>query len=131
MTVQTATEKAATTARHITDDVLQSAEDAVKSTRKAANTTLDRAEEGVRTLRSHTDPAIDDLAARAQDLATRGIDYCAEASARARRQVMEAADATGKYVAEQPGKSLVIAAASGALLATLVMWASRRHHATY
>ena len=132
MSIQTATDKVANGARHLTDDVLQSAEDAVKTTRSAANNTLDLAQEGVRALRSHTDPAIDDLAARAQQLATKGIDYCAEASARARRQVAEAADATGKYVAEQPGKSIVIAAASGALLATFVMWASRRnHHRTY
>jgi hypothetical protein len=32
-------------------------------------------------------------------------------------------------VAEQPGKSMVIAAASGAVLATLVLWMSRRKHA--
>ena len=48
---------------------------------------------------------------------------------RARRQMQQAADATGKYVAEQPGKSLVIAAASGALLATLAFWMSRRREA--
>jgi ElaB/YqjD/DUF883 family membrane-anchored ribosome-binding protein len=79
---------------------------------------------------------IDDLAARAQELAARSIDYCAETSARARQKINEAADATTKYVVEQPGKSLVIAAASGAALAALLMMASRRdssprraHHA--
>ena len=79
--------------------------------------------------RRQADPAIDDLAARAQDLAARSIDYCAETSARARRQMQQAAEATSKYVAEQPGKSLVIAAASGALLATVAMWMSRRRDA--
>ena len=82
-----------------------------------------------RALRRQADPAIDDLAARAQDLAARSIDYCAETSARARRQMQQAAEATSKYVAEQPGKSLVIAAASGALLATVAMWISRRRDA--
>lgn len=126
MNIETATDKVANGARNLADDVLQTAQGAVESTRSAAHSTLDRAEEGVRTLRSHADPAIEDLAARAQDLAARSIDYCAETSARARRQVLQAADATGKYVAEQPGKSLAIAAASGAALATLVMWMSRR-----
>lgn len=126
MSIQTATDKVANSARNLADDVLQSAQDAVESTRKAANSSLEKAEEGVRTLRSQTDPVIDDLAARAQELAARSIDYCAETSARARRQMQEAADATTKYVAEQPGKSLVIAAASGAALATLVLWMSRR-----
>lgn len=126
MSIQTATDKVATSAHKLADDVLQSAQDAVQSTRNAANSTLERAEDGVRALRSRTDPAIDDLAARAQELATRSIDYCAETSARARRQMHQAAEATNKYVAEQPGKSLVIAAASGAALATLMFWMSRR-----
>ena len=126
MSIKTATEKVADSARHVADDVLQSAQDAVQSTRDAANNSLEKAEQSVRALRSQTDPVIDDLAARAQELASRSIDYCAETSARARRQMQEAADATTKYVAEQPGKSLVIAAASGAALATLLMWMSRR-----
>lgn len=126
MNIQTATDKVATSAHKLADDMLQTAQDAVQTTRSAANTTLERAEDGVRALRSRTDPAIDDLAARAQELATRSIGYCAETSARARRQMHQAADATNKYVAEQPGKSLVIAAASGAALATLVLWMSRR-----
>jgi len=126
MSIKTATEKVADSARHVADDVLQSAQDAVQSTRDAANNSLEKAEQSVRALRSQTDPVIDDLAARAQELASRSIDYCAETSARARRQMQEAADATTKYVAEQPGKSLVIAAASGAALATLVLWMSRR-----
>ncbi|RYF52082.1 MAG: DUF883 family protein [Cytophagaceae bacterium] len=95
---------------------------------------LEKAEEGVRTLRNQKDPVIDDLAARAQELAARSIDYCAETSAKARQKLNEAAEATNKYVAEQPTKSLVIAAASGAALAALLMMASRRstprrHHA--
>jgi ElaB/YqjD/DUF883 family membrane-anchored ribosome-binding protein len=131
MSIQTATDKVASSARHIADDVLQGAQDAVQSTRNAANNSLEKAEEGVRSLRSQADPVIDDLAARAQELAARSIDYCAETSARARRQMQQAAEATNKYVAEQPGKSLVIAAASGAALATLVLWMSRRRHAAY
>lgn len=128
MSIQTAIDPIANGARHLADDVLQSAQDAVQSTRKAANHSLEKAEEGVRALRGQADPVIDDLAARAQELAARGIGYCANTTARARRQVQLAADATTRYVAEQPGKSLVIAAASGAALATLVLWMSRRKH---
>ena len=129
MSLQTTTDKVTTGVRNLTDDVLQSAQEAVQTTHAAADQSLDKAEERVRTLRRQADPAIDDLAARAQDLAARSIDYCAETSARARRQMQQAAEATSKYVAEQPGKSLVIAAASGALLATVAMWMSRRRDA--
>ncbi len=126
MTIQSATNKVAAGARTLADDVLQSAQDAVQSTRSVANDSLDKAENTVRTLRRETDPAIDDLAARAQELASRSIDYFADAGAKARRQVQDAADATSKYVTEQPGKSIVIAAGVGALTASLILWASRR-----
>ena len=106
MSLQTATDKVTTGVRNLTDDVLQSAQEAVQTTRAAADQSLDKAEASVRALRRQADPAIDDLAARAQDLAARSIDYCAETSARARRQMQQAAEATSKYVAEQPGKSL-------------------------
>lgn len=131
MSIQTATDKAADGARNLADDVLQSAQDAVQTTRTAAHATLERAEDGVRSLRSQADPVIDDLAARAQELASRSIDYCAETGAKARQKINEATEATTRYVAEQPGKSMVIAAASGAALATLVLWMSRRRHAAY
>lgn len=129
MSIQTATDKVTTGVRNLTDNVLQSAQDAVQSTRDAADHSLDKAQQSVQALRRQADPAIDDLAARAQDLAVRSIDYCAETSARARRQIQHAADVTGKYVAEQPGKSMVIAAASGAAVATLFLWMTRRRSA--
>ncbi|MDT0138426.1 hypothetical protein [Acidovorax sp. PRC11] len=117
--------KATDTAHDVADDVLDTAKDAVNTTRNAANRTLDKAERKVRELKDDVDPLIDDLAARAQDLASRGIAYCADTSDRARRQLNQAADATARYVAEQPGKSLAIAAAAGAFVATLCMLARR------
>jgi ElaB/YqjD/DUF883 family membrane-anchored ribosome-binding protein len=129
MSLSNATHNLTDNARNLADNVLQSAQDAVLATRAAADQSLDQAEDTVRALRRRADPAIDDLAARAQDLAARSIDYCADTSARARRQIQHAADATGRYVAAQPGKSLVIAAASGAAVATLALWLSRRRRA--
>jgi ElaB/YqjD/DUF883 family membrane-anchored ribosome-binding protein len=126
MSLQTATDALTNGARNLTDDVLQSAQNAVQTTRNAADHSLDQAQERLHALRNRASPAVDDLAARAQALAARSIDYCADTSARARRQIQQTADATGRYVAEQPGKSLVIAAASGAALAALALWWSRR-----
>lgn len=127
MNTQTAAKKAADTARDMADDVLDTAKDAVQATRKAANNSLDKAERGVRQLQDGVNPVIDDLAARAQDLASRGISYCADSSERARRQFNQAADTTSRYVAEQPGKSIFIAAAAGAAIAALFMLGSRRN----
>lgn len=118
----------ADTARELSDDVLQSAEDAVESTRGFANHQLDRAHDKVRDLRGVVEPAIDRLAARAQDVASRGIHAASDASAKVQKQINHYAEATGKYVAEQPVKSVLIAAAAGAALAALLMSARRSHH---
>ncbi|MCO4095030.1 MAG: hypothetical protein HEQ37_16700 [Acidovorax sp.] len=125
MNNDTLSNAATTGIRNLADDALKSAQETVQSTRQAAHSTLDKAEEGVHALRGKADPIIDDLAARAQDLASRSIDYCAETSAKARRQLHDAANATTRYVEQQPGKAVMIAAASGAALATLMFWMSR------
>lgn len=117
-------------ARDLSADVLQSAEDAVENTRSFANHQLDRAHDKVRDLRGTVEPAIDRLAARAQDVASRGINAASDASAKVQKQINHYADATGKYVAEQPVKSVLIAAAAGAALAALVM-AARRSRTRY
>lgn len=127
MGIQTSTEKWGHTARHLADGMLQSAEEAVKATRTQADASLGMAESRVHQLRQNTRPAIQDLAARAQDLAERSIGYCADTSDRARRQLRHASEATSRYVAEQPGKSVAIAVASGAALGALALWWSRRN----
>lgn len=126
MNTQTAAQKIADTAHSINDSAAATAKDAVQATRKAANNSLDKAERGVNYVHSELDPAIDDLAARAQDLASRGISYCAETSERARRQFNHATEVTTRYVQDQPGKSLLLAAAAGAAFATLCVLTSRR-----
>ncbi|MGD9773458.1 hypothetical protein [Diaphorobacter sp.] len=126
MTLETATQKAAQAAHQVAGDVADTAASAAEATRRMANDTLDMAESSVRRLRAGADPLIDDLAYKAQDLASRSIDYCAQTSERARRQFHQAGDATTRYVNEQPGKSLLMAAAAGAALATLAMLLSRR-----
>lgn len=126
MTLDTVTHKAAQAVHQVTGDVADTAASAVQATRRMANDTLEKAENSVRRLRAGADPLIDDLAYKAQDLASRSIDYCAQTSERARRQFHQAGDATTRYVNEQPGKSLLMAAAAGAALATLAMLLSRR-----
>lgn len=56
---------APTKLRNLSDDVLQSAEDAVKATHDNANQLFDAAEGGVKQLRAEASPVIQDLAARA------------------------------------------------------------------
>jgi len=122
------TSKPAAAVRNLSSDVLQGAESAVESTRTFANQQLDRAEEKVHDLRSTIEPAIDRFTTRAQELANRGLHAATDAGAKVQRQFNTYAEVTGKYVAEQPVKSVLIAAAAGAALAALVMAARSRNN---
>ena len=55
MSLQTSTDKVTTGVRNLTDDVLQSAQEAVQTTRAAADQSLDKAEASVRALRRQAD----------------------------------------------------------------------------
>ena len=95
--------------------VLQTAEQAVESVRGFTNDSLDRA-----------GSVAEELSARAQELARKGIAAASGTSAQAQKAMHRYADTTTKYVAEQPVKSVLIAAAIGAALAALVIAARNR-----
>lgn len=98
------------------DEALNTAENALDSTRQLASQVLDRATEKVRDLRSG-----------ATHLATRGADAASEAAHLAQQQLSRYADVTGRYVSQQPVKSVLIAVAAGAAIAALVVAARRRN----
>ncbi|WP_280189890.1 hypothetical protein [Delftia sp. PS-11] len=116
---------AADTVKEAVQEAADTAQQATRSTRRAAASALDKAEEGISAVERELNPFIDDLAARAQELATRGINFCADSSDRARRQLQQASEATTRYVIEQPGRSILLAAATGAAIATAFFMSSR------
>ena len=80
----------------------------------------DKADAKVRSLREDVKPAIDAISSRVHDMAARGKAAAAETSAQTREKLNEYTDKTSAYVAEQPLKSMAIAAAAGAALALLM-----------
>lgn len=115
-------------ARNFSDQVLNGAQQGVESTRALANDTLERAEQNVRTLRGSIDPLVDKLATQAQRLARQSMDMASEASERAQKSLHRYTEATTRYVANEPVKSVLIAAAVGATVALLVSAARHRDH---
>ena len=111
--------------RNASNGMLQGADDAVHATRDYANQALDKAENKVRELRGDVDPLVDMLASKAQKLARQSLDMAAEAKDKAQQSLSRYASATTHYVAEQPMRSVLIAAGVGAVVALLV--ASLRH----
>jgi ElaB/YqjD/DUF883 family membrane-anchored ribosome-binding protein len=112
--------------RQTSEEFLKTAEKAGYSTRSYANEALDKAEHKVRELRGNIDPVVDMLASKAQTLARHSLDLATEAKDRAEHSLKRAAGVTTRYVAEQPLRSVLIAAAVGAGVALLI--ASARHH---
>lgn len=117
---------AADAARQLSDRVLQSAEAAVGSTRAYTEDALDQADSRLRRARRRLEPAIDDMAEQAQRMARRGMELAAGTRNRAQDSLQRCAQATGRYVADQPVKAVLIAAVAGAVVAGLALAATRR-----
>lgn len=113
------------------DDVMSSAGKVIDSTREHANQALDMAENKVRELRGSVDPVVEMLASKAQKMARQSLDMASEAKERAEKSLKHAADATTRYVSEQPMRSVLIAAAVGAAVALLVSTSRQRNHNRY
>lgn len=91
---------------------------ALDQTRRMASQAMERAGEKVR-----------GFGFGVKDLANRGAHTVTDTAHAAQRQLGQYASATGRYVAEQPLKSALIAAAVGAAVAGLILALRRnRHH---
>lgn len=125
--IKNAMSSTASQAHQTVEDFQKTADRAMDSTREYANEALDKAEGKVRELRGNVDPMIDMLATKAQKLARQSMDMAAEAKDRAQQSLNRAAGATTRYVAEQPLRSVLIAAAIGAAVAILVSTTRNRN----
>jgi ElaB/YqjD/DUF883 family membrane-anchored ribosome-binding protein len=114
------------TPSQLAEDARQTAADAIDTTRAYAQNAVNAAGEKVRDLRRDAEPGGEQLAARVQQAVQRGLDAASTTSARAQRRLEQAADVTGKYIADQPMRSVLIAAAAGAAITALIVLASRR-----
>lgn len=121
-----AAKDAAQNAQGFADDIQDSVQDAARKSRAAASNAFNKAQEGIKAVERELSPSIDDLAAKAQEFAARSISFCADNSERARRQFQNATEVTTRYVVEQPGKSILLAAAAGAAVAAAFMMGSRK-----
>ncbi|MDO8458222.1 MAG: hypothetical protein Q7T07_15070 [Burkholderiaceae bacterium] len=117
---------------HVSSEMLQTASKAVDSTREFANDALDQAESTVRAFRHNIDPVGDMLAATAQKLAKQSLDMASDAKDYAQHALNRAAKVSTRYVSDQPVRSVLMAAAVGAAVATLISYArGGRSHNRY
>jgi len=111
----------------LADDARQTAADAVETTRAYAKNAVNAAGEKVRDLQRDAEPAVEQIAAKVQQAVQRGLEAASKTTERAHRRFEDAANVTGRYISDQPVRSVLVAAAAGAAIAALIVLATRRH----
>lgn len=101
------------------------AEELVAATRDTTNEALDQLEEGAEALQDKAPGQVRRFAAHVNDLAHRGLDHARDVGDRISLEAHRAGDRTVTYIRDEPVKSVLIAAAAGAALATLVGYIHR------
>ena len=113
------------TTSNLADQAAQSAENAIKSTQRAANGALDSLSSTVQDVRDQAAPAYNRIKIQTEELAQRGMEALRDSSRQVRETAAKASDQTVNYIKDEPLKSVLIAAATGAALMALVSLVSR------
>lgn len=115
----------ASSAAELTEQAAKNADTAIRSTQRLANQSLENLAEKVQDLRDQTIPLLNRVASEAEALARRGLDSVRETSAQLRDRAAKVSDNTAGYIKDEPMKSMLIAAATGAALMALVSLVTR------
>ena len=115
----------------ITQRVAGKADAAISSTQRVANDTLDALHGKVETLRDTLPGTLKSAAAKVDALAHQGLERASQVGSDVRLQVSRAGDRTVSYIRDEPMKSVLIAVAAGAALATLIGMLSRSGSSTH
>lgn len=117
------------TATTVADQAAGKADQAIRSTQRVANDALDGLSDSVNSASSRVPPMINKATEQATAFAQRSMDAVRQTSQQLRDKAMHASDTTASYIRNDPIKSVLIAAATGAALMALVSLLSRsRHH---
>jgi ElaB/YqjD/DUF883 family membrane-anchored ribosome-binding protein len=92
---------------------------------QGADSALASLQDKVQDVRDQAGPAINRMAAKAQELASRSADAMRDRSQQLKEHAYRAQDVTVGYIKDEPLKSILIAAAAGAALMALVQLLTR------
>lgn len=110
---------------NLADQAAHSADNAIRSTQSAANNALDGLAVKVQDVRNQAAPLLNRASDQASALARRGVDAVRDTSQQLRDKALRASDTTVQYIKDEPVKSMLIAAATGAALMALVSLLAR------
>lgn len=93
-----------------------------------ADASLDSLSGAAKQVREQAEPVLNRMSEQAEAAARRGIDAVRDGSHQLREKAQQATDSTVAYVKDEPVKSMLIAAATGAVLMALVTMMGRSRH---
>lgn len=102
------------------DDATRQAQEGIDATQRYAQKAVSRIADRAAEWADEARPAINRATERAQDWARQGAQWVSDGSDRVRTQVTRASDRTIDYMRDEPLKSVLMAAAAGALLFAVV-----------
>jgi ElaB/YqjD/DUF883 family membrane-anchored ribosome-binding protein len=92
----------------------------IRDAKQGVNAAASSASNRVESVRSGVGPALDKASDKAQGLLSRGLDAVSDATRRAQDFAADTQDSIVSYTREKPVKALLIAAAAGAVLVSLI-----------
>ena len=113
---------------NLTDQVSQTADEAIRATQLLANEAVDGLAHAMQDARAQAVPMLNRASEQVGALAQRGVDSVRQTSQQLRDRTRDAADGTVQYIKDEPVKAMLIAAATGATLMALVSLISRSGH---
>jgi ElaB/YqjD/DUF883 family membrane-anchored ribosome-binding protein len=118
-----------TIAANLADQTAGKADQAIRSTQRLTNDALDGLSATVHSATDRVAPLLNRASEQASAIAQRSMDAVRNTSQQVRDKASQASDATASYIRNDPIKSVLIAAATGAALMALVSLVTRsRNH---
>ncbi|MEO8278875.1 MAG: hypothetical protein ABI564_04220 [Ideonella sp.] len=112
-------------AERVADTVADVAQNTAARTTRIANDTFDHLSSAVETARGATVPALERLGSSAESLARRSAETARQKSQQLREQAQHRSEQAVGYIRDEPFKSVLLAAAVGALFGLLLSFSRR------
>ena len=123
--ISSGTKPLAQQAQDVADQAASSAQGTIRTTQRAADDAMNGLSDKVEELRSQAAPLLNRVSSQAEAAARRGMDAVRDTSQQLRDRALRASDSTVGYIKDEPIKSMLIAAATGALLMGLISLMTR------
>lgn len=116
------------TTNQLADQAAVSAQDAIKATQDGVNDALNSLSDTVQDLHDDAAPALARVTQQTSALAQRGVNAVRDGGQLVRDSARHASDRTVGYIRDEPVRSVLIAAATGAALMALVSLVARSNN---